>query len=356
MSGYIGSTPVPQATQHRESFTATEGQTSFATAGYTPQFVDVYLNGSHLSPADFVATNGSDVVLVVAASADDVCDIISYSPFEVAGATFTGTTAVDVATVGGTLAVTGVVTANAGVVVDEMTLDADTLTATDDFIIDAAGDIILDADDGDIILKDGGTIFGQFSISSGDLFVTQPTQDKDIIFRGNDNDSFISALTLDMSDEGAAIFNSTIKLGTNRGIYIGGTGSANYLEDYEEGTFTISMTGASTSRTNAQAVYTKVGNLVTFSYYTLSSSVSSTSGYATITGLPFTAKNHNSADVPCTIANNTFFGGSATVGQQAFVAKNSTIIYFMNTGTASQASFVNGSSKYLGITGTYMTA
>jgi len=92
MSGYIGSTPVPQATQHRESFTATEGQTSFATAGYTPQFVDVYLNGSHLSPADFTATNGSDVVLGVAASADDVCDIISYSPFEVAGATFTGTT------------------------------------------------------------------------------------------------------------------------------------------------------------------------------------------------------------------------------------------------------------------------
>jgi len=92
MSGYIGSTPVPQATQHRESFTATEGQTSFATAGYTPQFVDVYLNGSHLSPADFTATNGSDVVLGVGASADDVCDIISYTPFEVAGATFTGTT------------------------------------------------------------------------------------------------------------------------------------------------------------------------------------------------------------------------------------------------------------------------
>jgi len=99
MSGYIGSTPVPQATQHRESFTATEGQTSFATAGYTPQFVDVYLNGSHLSPADFTATNGSDVVLGVGASADDVCDIISYTPFEVAGATFTGTTTLDGAVV-----------------------------------------------------------------------------------------------------------------------------------------------------------------------------------------------------------------------------------------------------------------
>ena len=90
MAGYLGSVPVPQATQHRESFTATEGQTSFATAGYTPQFVDVYLNGSHLSPADFTASNGSDVVLGVAASADDVCDIISYTPFEVASPVFTG--------------------------------------------------------------------------------------------------------------------------------------------------------------------------------------------------------------------------------------------------------------------------
>ena len=91
MAGYLGSVPVPQATQHRESFTCTEGQTSFATAGYTAQFVDVYLNGSHLSPADFTATNGSDVVLAVAASADDVCDIISYTPFEIADQTFTGT-------------------------------------------------------------------------------------------------------------------------------------------------------------------------------------------------------------------------------------------------------------------------
>jgi len=95
MSGYIGSTPVPQATQHRETFTATSGQTTFATAGYTAGFVDVYLNGSHLSPADFVATNGSDVLLVSGAAADDVCDIISYSAFEVNSQTFTGDFTVD---------------------------------------------------------------------------------------------------------------------------------------------------------------------------------------------------------------------------------------------------------------------
>ena len=92
MAGYLGAIPVPQATQHRESFTATSGQTTFNTAGYTVGFLDVYLNGVHQSPADFTATNGSDVVLASGASADDVCDIISYTAFEVADQTFTGTT------------------------------------------------------------------------------------------------------------------------------------------------------------------------------------------------------------------------------------------------------------------------
>ena len=92
MAGYIGTTPVPQATQHRESFTATGGQTSFATAGYTPQFIDVYLNGVKLAPADFTATNGSDVVLASGATASDILEIVAYTPFEVANQTFTGTT------------------------------------------------------------------------------------------------------------------------------------------------------------------------------------------------------------------------------------------------------------------------
>ena len=99
MAGYLGAIPVPQATQHRESFTATSGQTTFNTAGYTVGFLDVYLNGSHLSPADFTATNGSDVVLASGASADDVCDIISYTAFEIADQTFTGTTTLDGAVV-----------------------------------------------------------------------------------------------------------------------------------------------------------------------------------------------------------------------------------------------------------------
>ena len=100
MAGYLGSVPVPQATQHRESFTCTAGQTTFNTAGYTPQFIDVYLNGVHLSPADVTATNGSDVVLA-ACLVNDIVDVVSYTPFEVANQTFTGTTTMDVVAIGG---------------------------------------------------------------------------------------------------------------------------------------------------------------------------------------------------------------------------------------------------------------
>jgi hypothetical protein len=83
MSGYIGTQPVPQATQTRDAFTATAGQTSFATGGYTPQFLDVYLNGVHLqNGTDYTAANGSDVVLTTGAALDDVLEVVAYTTFD----------------------------------------------------------------------------------------------------------------------------------------------------------------------------------------------------------------------------------------------------------------------------------
>ena len=119
MAGYIGVQPVPKATQRREYFTATNNQTTFNTAGYTPDYVDVYMNGVKLSPADFTATNGSDVVLASGATTGDLLQIISFLPFQAANQAFTGT-----------LSATGVVTANAGVVVDNITIDGNDISTT----------------------------------------------------------------------------------------------------------------------------------------------------------------------------------------------------------------------------------
>lgn len=96
MSGYIGNIPTPQATQTRQSFTATASQTSFATAGYTPGFVDVFLNGVHLlDGTDYTASNGSDVVLTTGAASGDTLEVVAYSTFQLANQSFTGDFSVD---------------------------------------------------------------------------------------------------------------------------------------------------------------------------------------------------------------------------------------------------------------------
>ncbi len=89
MAGYIGTIPVPQATESRSVFTATSNQTTFATGGYTPNLVSVFLNGVHLARADFAATNGTDVVLAVGAAADDTVEIIAFNAFEASSSVFT---------------------------------------------------------------------------------------------------------------------------------------------------------------------------------------------------------------------------------------------------------------------------
>ena len=100
--------------------------------------------------------------------------------------------AVDMAS---TLAVAGVVTANAGVVVDNITIDGTEIDlSSGDLTLDVAGDIILDADGGDIRLKDGGTQIGQLHFGSSNLSIYSSVADKDIVFLGNDGGSEVTSL------------------------------------------------------------------------------------------------------------------------------------------------------------------
>jgi len=84
------------------------------------------------------------------------------------------------------------------------------LRSGSDILLDSPGDIILDADGADIIFKDAGTEVGRFTNSSTDFVMQSATSDKDIIFKGNDGGSTITALTLDMSAAGAATFNNDV--------------------------------------------------------------------------------------------------------------------------------------------------
>ncbi len=64
-------------------FTATASQTTF-TVSYTVGFVEVFLNGSKLSAADFTATNGTSIVLASGAAVGDTLDVVAYATQTVA--------------------------------------------------------------------------------------------------------------------------------------------------------------------------------------------------------------------------------------------------------------------------------
>lgn len=73
-----------QATYTRDSFIATEGQTTFTTSnGYTLGYVQVFMNGVLLALTDYVANNESTVVLNVGASAGDEIAVIAYDSFAI---------------------------------------------------------------------------------------------------------------------------------------------------------------------------------------------------------------------------------------------------------------------------------
>ena len=75
------------------------------------------------------------------------------------------------------------------------------------------GDVILDANGADVILRDAGTGYGKFTNSSGSLHIVAQGQDNDIKFFGNDGGSSVTALHLDMSDNGKLITSGNIGMG-----------------------------------------------------------------------------------------------------------------------------------------------
>jgi len=96
------------------------------------------------------------------------------------------------------------------------------------------------------------------------------------------------------------------------GIYLGGTGAANYLDDYEEGTWTPTFSpqvGAYATLTYASQAgfYIKIGNMVWASCYIAVTSVSigTASSDLYLSGLPFTQS----------AASQAYFSGAVSFSQ-----------------------------------------
>lgn len=117
------------------------------------------------------------------------------------------------------------------------------------------------------------------------------------------------------------------------GVYLGGTGAANYLDDYEEGTWTAQPTDQSlnNSSTTDTCTYTKIGNMVNLvvNLDNINTSGLVSADRIVIDGLPFASR----TDSRFTI--NAVRSSSITVSNGPLIAQifhsSSTVIQFLDT-------------------------
>lgn len=235
--------------------------------------------------ADLLDSNG-DVVAGALDNAPDP-DLTPYA--ELAGDAFTGNVLVGKTSVGTTTE--GAEVRNIGLIAAARDLTG------------SSGSVLylnrIGTTDGPIqtFYKDSTTV-GSIGANGGRIQIDSGSNSAGVHFAGGAllptyNQALDSADQIDLG-------NSTYRwqgLYLSGGVYLGGTGSANYLDDYEEGTFTPNVSdGGSGSMTasNKVGVYRKIGSLVYVSMY-ITGITKSGSGGLSVTGLPFTIAATNDA-------------------------------------------------------------
>ena len=154
--------------------------------------------------------------------------------------------------------------------------------------------------DGDIVdfRKDGSKVGSIGSAAGSRLFIGNGDTgirfagDLDTIVPWNTNNTLRDA-SIDLG-EGVGRFKNLYLSG---GVYLGGTGAANLLDDYEEGTFTPSFVDsngdAAITHDLQGGKYTKIGNVVYFVLVLGTDAVTAGTGNLLVSGLPFTSVNNN---------------------------------------------------------------
>jgi len=187
--------------------------------------------------------------------------------------------------------------------------------------------------DGDIaVFRKDGTTVGSIGTNANGNFQIYNNQTSHVGIQ------FGSPSILPVNNSGASADNA-VDLGDGSvrfkdlylsgGVYVGGTGAANLLDDYEEGTFTPTIIGTTVAGTgtytNQVSKYTKVGNQVTFQIY-IGWTAHTGTGNMRISGLPFTSTTTTNAYSAATFGEVNNIALSANNIMGGYVAPNSTQI------------------------------
>ena len=164
------------------------------------------------------------------------------------------------------------------------------------FVRDGAEPIVVNrlTNDGDLIdFRKDGTTVGAIATTNSRLAIGS----NDVgLFFDSTNERFTPIHQTNLADRDAAIdlgyASSRFKdLYLSGGVYLGGTGSANELSDYEEGAWTPSFQSFNGTFSTQSASYRKIGQTC-FAWFHLdiSSSHTGTNANLVVTGLPFSTQ------------------------------------------------------------------
>lgn len=142
------------------------------------------------------------------------------------------------------------------------------------------------------------------------------------------------------------------------GVHLGGIAAANLLDDYEEGTFTLTMRGSSGSAgsvagNTATCPYVKIGKLVYFNGSFNLTNVGSYSGNFLFTGLPFTVDGENH---PMPLGGHQLDSDNATKNYLYFITANNTTIDVANPNVQGAIGWSSVGTGTYQVNGTYITA
>lgn len=201
---------------------------------------------------------------------------------------------------------------------------------------------------GNAIFKKGTGAYLQLSDATAVRGSIHCTTSDGLVF--STGSGFTQQLAID--NTGLATFNNGIAFqSATTGT---GTGVGHTLENYEYGTFTMGLSGttATIPSGNEIARYYRIGNLVWISWYSGAMTLASSSGAAELTGLPFNVANNTANYSVFSYAHGNAVDGNSHGGY--FIA-NATTMRFIDAASTAAATFIDGSSKYIMVTGVYET-
>ena len=216
--------------------------------------------------------------------------------------------------------------------------------------------------DGDIVAfyKDSTTV-GSIGTSSGDLTIGT----NDVSLRFSDGANAIFAVNSSGASRDAAtdLGFSSIRfkdLYLSGGVYLGGTGAANLLDDYEEGTWTPvvadAITGGNVSATTGVGNYTKVGRMVTVTcaFANINTSGMTAGNPVFVRGLPFATADIVGA-TSYYIGASLIISATTTGAPSAYATDNGNTTVNFNDGTTINISDLTSGAADIYFTLTYET-